>query len=691
MMIRRATGIAMLLVETVLLWVTMGLWPVGAAITLTALIGCFPQVQFSWRLRRRAIAMGAVAVAFYGLHQLGAFEQVPLRPQPVEAPGTLAGALCFMSLQAMQFYWRRADSLPQYYPLFGIVALAYSADHFLDGRDNLIAFVCAMTFGVLVAVFYANEGEIRDGRRPRWLLRRYIGLGLCLLISFGLAGGTAWGLKNSDRAVAQWMANRALLQRIGLGNSSQSRLNSITDLKTRDRDHIALQIEAEQTPGYLRGQVYSEYQNDTWSALPLGASARLAEQLPEGYIALWSDATAYEVQAGATRLGTTLTIYPGPEIDRALFAPLETGWLVRRGGLQINAAGVLQSPGALSGQTYQALTTVNLPVAPISESDRALYTSLPSNMDHRLWILSDSVCAGLVSNQDKARAVAQYFTSHYQYTLGIQVPEDEDPITYFLFSDPLPAAHCEFFASGAALLLRAAGVPARYVTGVGVWEKHPFADFWVARNRDAHAWVEAWDDQKGWFIVEATPSNGLPEAGQGEAGNVLSDLWSLLKFQIRRLITALREGAWRVVLEVTATLLLGLYRFVQRAWMPLVLALGLFIFFLRLLRRWRERPARLLPQGELFRRMHRQICTIDKFVKRRHRLERAPHMTPHAFARILETEGTDSTACGRLATWYRSWAEARFQPETDPQAVEALEAQMRVLSATKPSRTVGRS
>lgn len=680
----------MLCVEVALLRLTMGYMGYGIGITLAALLGCLPQLQMAWSFRARAAAMGAIAAGFYLLLLLDAFDSEALRAQFVDEPGSLAGALCFIVLQAAQYYWRSPRGLPDYYPLLGILSLAFSADRYLSEPGDIIyAGICAMSFGVLMALYYTSEKEAHDPRRNRWRAQRYGAIGLCLLLSMALASGTAWLLKNSDRAVAQWMANRIPMERIGLGNNSQTRLDSITSLKTHNQDRIALQITAEQPPGYLRGQAYADFEGDLWTALAPGESATVRNEALPGYAPQWRDEYLYAVRPEAAGVERAMTVFPGTDIDRAIFAPADTGWLGRRGGLLVNEAGVMHSPAALEGEPYQVLTAKAGAVAPMSEKDRARYTDLPPELATRLAALSNKICAGQNGSRAKAEAIAAYFHFHYQYTLGIQVPEGQDAMAYFLFSEPLPAAHCEFFASGAALLLRAAGVPARYVTGVGVWEKHPFADYWVARNRDAHAWVEAWDDNKGWFLVEATPSNGLPEASGGLRASTLGDLWSLITLHVRQLIGALRDGAWRAAVGVVAALLLGLYEFVQEAGLPLVMALGLIIVLLRLIRYRKQRPARMLHEGEFERRMHGQLKAMDRTVRRRHQIERAPHVTPHAFALVLEKSPDVAKERGRIARWYRTWAEMRYQASADSAAVDGLETEIQALKSRKRRKLDG--
>ena len=65
--------------------------------------------------------------------------------------------------------------------------------------------------------------------------------------------------------------------------------------------------------------------------------------------------------------------------------------------------------------------------------------------------------------------------------------------------------YCVHFATAAAVLLRSAGIPARYVTGYRVNAKagQPVQ----VTSHDAHAWVEYYNYRTwGWYILEATPA-----------------------------------------------------------------------------------------------------------------------------------------------------------------------------------------
>lgn len=63
---------------------------------------------------------------------------------------------------------------------------------------------------------------------------------------------------------------------------------------------------------------------------------------------------------------------------------------------------------------------------------------------------------------------------------------------------------CEHIASAFVILMRAAGIPARIVTGYQGGELNPLDHYWVVRNSDAHAWVEVWLPRRGWTRVDPT-------------------------------------------------------------------------------------------------------------------------------------------------------------------------------------------
>jgi hypothetical protein len=63
---------------------------------------------------------------------------------------------------------------------------------------------------------------------------------------------------------------------------------------------------------------------------------------------------------------------------------------------------------------------------------------------------------------------------------------------------------CEHFASAFVFLMRAAGVPARVVTGYQGGEMNPMGNYLLVRQSEAHAWAEVWLREAGWVRVDPT-------------------------------------------------------------------------------------------------------------------------------------------------------------------------------------------
>src|SRR5205823_3471619 len=86
-----------------------------------------------------------------------------------------------------------------------------------------------------------------------------------------------------------------------------------------------------------------------------------------------------------------------------------------------------------------------------------------------------------------------------------------DPLGDFLFVTR--RGFCEYFASAMAVLLRTQGIPARVATGFQSGYYNDVSGTWVIRASDAHAWVEAWIEGRGWVTFDPTPPGVAPGSG----------------------------------------------------------------------------------------------------------------------------------------------------------------------------------
>jgi len=106
--------------------------------------------------------------------------------------------------------------------------------------------------------------------------------------------------------------------------------------------------------------------------------------------------------------------------------------------------------------------------------------------------------------QDATKKLESYFEVNFRYSL---VQKDRDNRTNALefFLNSSRKGHCEHYATAGALILRAIGIPTRYVTGYSMSEFDMNTQRYLVRQRHAHAWTLAYID-KQWVELDFTPS-----------------------------------------------------------------------------------------------------------------------------------------------------------------------------------------
>ena len=108
-------------------------------------------------------------------------------------------------------------------------------------------------------------------------------------------------------------------------------------------------------------------------------------------------------------------------------------------------------------------------------------------------------------SKDPRRLLAtafQHFNREFSYTLEPPTLDPRHPYDDFLFVSK--RGFCEHYAGTFALLMRAAGIPTRIVTGYQGGEVNPINNELIVRQADAHAWTEIWVAEEGWVRVDPT-------------------------------------------------------------------------------------------------------------------------------------------------------------------------------------------
>lgn len=140
------------------------------------------------------------------------------------------------------------------------------------------------------------------------------------------------------------------------------------------------------------------------------------------------------------------------------------------------------------------------------------------------------------SDRAKLKIIQQFFQNNFTYSLDIgrnhiDPTGQKTPLGQFLTE--ARSGHCEYFASAAVMLLREAGIPARYATGYLVDESQRKGKTYLVRERDGHAWALAYrKDKKVWEEFDATPASSVrARNSEASAWEPVSDFFSNLKFQ----------------------------------------------------------------------------------------------------------------------------------------------------------------
>jgi transglutaminase-like putative cysteine protease len=288
-----------------------------------------------------------------------------------------------------------------------------------------------------------------------------------------------------------------------------------------------LRLTGYRQPLYLRAMSFDTYDHGLW--LPR-ADAR-------GMMLIYKQ--------GATPLmpGQRVRVTPlTPEARQVIYLPLRAAGLIADAPPQwAPQDGGPVEGSSTSWHTYDfALGRPGDPTlwpAP-DDAHRAAMLTVPREIDPRVRALAQRVAAQAKTTTEKVYAVSDYLMLHYPYRTSFRAGAG-DPVSRFLLGRQ--GAHCKNFAAGATMMLRCLGVPTRYVVGYFAHEAH--AGGLLVRQRDAHAWAEAWVPERGWVTVDATPGGGRPDRSEeGRPG------WWLVAWEMVQDLFA-RGQAWITTLS----------------------------------------------------------------------------------------------------------------------------------------------
>ncbi|MFO7724995.1 MAG: transglutaminaseTgpA domain-containing protein [Oceanipulchritudo sp.] len=117
-----------------------------------------------------------------------------------------------------------------------------------------------------------------------------------------------------------------------------------------------------------------------------------------------------------------------------------------------------------------------------------------------------------------AQGLSDYLREDRGYSLESRIPGGEaDALLRWVESGE--PGHCELYAGAFVLISRYAGFPARLVTGYSGGDWNGYENYFMVRNRHAHAWCEIFDPERGWVRADPTPGY---ETDPGTVGTALA-------------------------------------------------------------------------------------------------------------------------------------------------------------------------
>jgi protein-glutamine gamma-glutamyltransferase len=428
-------------------------------------------------LPSRWLVLGVTAVALLGVW-------VEFRTLFGRQPGILL-LMLFSGLKLLETRSHRDATAAGFLGYFLIVT------NFLYTQSIPIALLAGTALFLLTATligFSAPQRAARANLRTAGLLLAHAApAALALFLLFPRVQGPLWGLPQD-----------AYTSMTGLSDTMTP--GNIASLAQSDAMAFRAEFQGEPPPSalrYWRGPVLWEFDGRTWT---LGPSLLVDFNAPRGGRATYR----YEVVIE-------------PHNRYWLFA-LETAATLPPGARMSYDGQLVSSSPVRARMRYEVVSAI-APESQMRDNEGTLRRALrlPPGSNPRASALAAQWRAESADDEQVlARAIAFLRQGRYQYTLEPALLGRE-PVDDFLFNTR--EGFCEHFSSAFVFLMRAAGVPARVVTGYQGGELNPIDNIITVRQSDAHAWAEVLLGARGWVRVDPTAVSipGRVESGLARA------------------------------------------------------------------------------------------------------------------------------------------------------------------------------
>jgi transglutaminase-like putative cysteine protease len=572
----------------------------------------------------------------------------------------------FLASMVLMLFLGMPDELPLSFGFFYVATIVSAGQVFL--MDDKIGLYRSLEMGsVILLLLYSSMAlgsplrHLLDQKTLASHIPRVLVL-ITLLITLNVGwilGSVLYRHQDAVMFLSNLWKNQASLITVReaesqIGFSRSGRLSTLLNrIQSEDQD-VALRITSDQKPGYLRAQTFDSYRRGQWE--PQSARKAYKPVSTRMDLSLGNRFHVYHLRQRPQAPPSSMVVKHVTAMDDATFLPANVFELAIPDKYLVIDEDYIVFRSHITTQTLYAVKYNPAPATEsITPTQRIILTGLRESQRNQLQELSNSLYKDCITTQDKIDATVRHFSENYTYSLSMPMPAapNQDPLMYFLLQGK--TGWCEYFASGAALLLRTVDVPTRYVTGFYVTEKEGLtSNTWVARNQDAHAWVEAWDDEhRCWRTVEATVQDALDES----LANGSDNLNGLERFAfIRQIMQASYQygvlGIFVWIYSDAGTI----FQFFA----SLAIALGIILIFRKLSRQKRmANSTHHTRQNAQWRKLHALRARLDRGLQRKG-LQRQPYETVLTFAQNITTPNLEPQTVSAIQTWYTQYNQLRY-------------------------------
>jgi protein-glutamine gamma-glutamyltransferase len=430
-----------------------------------------PLILIAWRLATARAGGGSPAIAVRALLAFALLAVVLARFHTLN--GLIAGTTLLMLMAALKLLEVRGPRDQRVMVGVGLFLLLAAC---LDRQEllrlplyALQAWLCCAALAAIAAPRLGAGAALRLAARALLLA---LPLALALFLLFPRLPGAFWAIPHGEQALT------------GLSDSMSP--GSITRLITSFEPAFRVTFSGARPPPeqlYWRGPVLHDFDGATWRRKPRGLPLRQ----PLEYLG-----APYHYR---------VALEPSPHrwwfaLDTPAQSP--AAGVVLTYDYQLLAAEPVSAPVSFEALSY----TRTRALQPLDAAARREDTALPAGANPRSLALAQSLHQRAGSDAAFVEAVLDYLRSGgFEYSVA---PErlGADAVDDFLFNTR--AGFCGHYASAFVTLMRAAGVPARVMTGYLGGEWNPIGGYLLVRQSDAHAWAEVWLPGSGWRRVDPT-------------------------------------------------------------------------------------------------------------------------------------------------------------------------------------------